>query len=120
MKTFLIIVLVVAVGAVFVNDAGRYSNSRYDLSHATERVVDSVSAAARNKTRDEAAAMATTLAAESGVRVYQYDQNDQAIQVWTEKTVEGTWVLGRYMAWRAQKPLGTPFVVRDYATSVFR
>lgn len=120
MKIFLIVSLVIGVGAVFVNDAGRYSNTRYDLSNVTEQIVDELASSARNKTRDQAATAAAAMAAEKGMRVYQYDQNNQGIQVWTEATVTGTWILGRYMAWRAGKPLGTPFVVRDYATSVFR
>lgn len=120
MKIFLTVALVLAVGVVFVNDTGRYGNTRYDLSSVTEQVVDEISSSARNKTRDEAAIKAATMAAAKGVRVYQYDQNDEGIQVWTEATVTGTWVLGPYKAWRAGKPLGTPFVVRDYGTSVYR
>lgn len=120
MKIFLILVLVVAVGAVVVNDAGRYSNTKYDLGNATEKIVDEVSAHARSMTRDQAATNAADIGATLGVRVYQYDQDSQGIRVWTEATVAGTWVLGAFVAWRAGKPLDTPYVVRDYATSVYR
>jgi len=119
-RTLLIIALVIAVIAVVVNDGGRYSSKRYDLSAVTERVADEVASSARGNTRDEAAALAETLAQSSDVHVYQYDQNDQGVQVWTEITVPGTWVLGPFMAWRAGKPLDTPLVVRDYAAAVYR
>jgi hypothetical protein len=120
MRTLLIITLVVAVIAVFVNDAGRYGNTRYDLSKVTEDVADAVASSVGGKTRDQAAAMAAAMALKSGFTVYQYDQDKQGIRVWTEATVPGTWVLGPFMAWRAGKPLGTPLVIRDYAASVYR
>jgi hypothetical protein len=120
MRIVLILVLVVAVIAVVANDAGRYSNTKYNLGTATETLVDKVASSVRGQTRDQAAAHAAELATGFGIRVYQYDQDSQGVRVWTESTVSGTWVLARFMAWRAGKPLDTPLVVRDYATSVYR
>jgi hypothetical protein len=120
MRTLLIITLVVALIAVFVNDGGRYSNTKYDLGTVTEDVADLVANSAGGKTRDQAAAIAAAMALKNGFKVYQYDQDKQGIRVWTEGIVSGTWVLGPFMAWRAGKPLGTPLVVRDYAASGYR
>ena len=120
MRVLLIIALVIGVIAVVANDGGRYSNAKYDLGTVTERVADDVANAARGNTREQSAALAAKLAQPDGVRVYQFGQDDQGIQVWTETTVPGTWVLGPFLAWRSGKPLDTPLVVRDYAAAVYR
>jgi len=126
MKTFLIVILVILVGAVFINDVGRYSRARTELSQATDAFVDDLAEYAAGQTRNAAAVRAGEIAAEraktSGYRVevYQYDQNGQGIQVWTRVYVPGTWVMGPFAAWRAGKPLDTPYVMQDYGQSVYR
>jgi len=120
MKKLIIIALVVVVGAVFVNDVGRFTRSRYNLDNATNQIVDEIAFTAASLPRDKAAGQVAALAQEKGIRVYQYDQNGTGVQVWTELPIEGTWVLGRFVAWRSGKPQGTAYVLRDYGTSVYR
>lgn len=120
MKKLIIIALVVALGAVFVNDMGRFTRARYNLDEATNQVVDETASFAGSMTRDQAAMKAATLGQERGVRVYQYDQNGTGVEVWTQIDVPGTLVLARYAAWRDGKPQETAYVLRDYGASVFR
>ena len=120
MKKLIIIALVIAVGAVFVNDVGRFTRARYNLDEATNYVVDETASAAGSLTRDKAAMKAAGLAQEEGIRVYQYNQNGTGVEVWTEIDVAGTWVLARYSAWRQGRPSGTAYVLRDYGSSVYR
>jgi len=126
MRTFLIVLLVILLAVVFINDVGRYSRARIALRQATSSIVDTLSDYAGGKTRNTAAVRAAELAGQQSnsskqqIEVYQYDQNGQGIQVWTRAYVSGTWVIGPFTAWRAGKPLGTPFVVQDYGTSVYR
>ena len=120
MKKLIIIALIVVVGAVFVNDIGRFTRARYELSEATNLVVDEAASFAASLTREKAAMQAATLAQKHGIRVYQYDQNGTGVQVWTEIDVGSTWLLGRFVAWREGKPLDTKYVLRDYGASVFR
>jgi len=119
-KKLIVIALVLAVGAAFVNDVGRFTRSRYNLDNATHQIVDEIAARAGRLPRDQAAGQVAALAQEKGIRVYQYDQNGTGVQVWTELPIEGTWVLGRFVAWRSGKPQGTAYVLRDYGTSVYR
>jgi len=119
-KKLIVIALVVALAAVFINDVGKFTRSRYNLDNATKQVVDEIASHAGSLPRDQAAQQAATLAQQNGIRVYQYDQNGTGVQVWTELPVEGTWVLGRLAAWRSGKPLDTAYVLRNYGTSVYR
>jgi len=120
MKRFLVVALVVLVAAVFIHDVGYYVRARYDLSEATTQVTDQLSEYALGKTRDVAAVKAVELAALKKIEVWQYDQNDQGVQVWTRVSVPGTWVIGPFQAWRAGKPLETPLVLTDYGAAVYR
>ena len=120
MRTFLIIVLIIGVAAVFLNDVGRYARAKYDLDIATDRIVDDLSQYARRRTRNEAAIKAAALGQNEGVEVYQYDQDDAGVRVWTRVPVSGTLIVGPYLAWQANKPLNTPFLLLDYETSVFQ
>lgn len=120
MKKLIVIALVVALGAVFINDIGRFARSRYNLDNATNQVVDEIASRAASLPRDKAAGQVAALAQQHGIRVYQYDQNGTGVQVWTELPVEGTWVLGKYVDWRNAQPEGTAYVLRDYGASVYR
>lgn len=112
--------LIILVAGVFLNEVGHYARARYDLNKATDIVVDTVSRYARHKTRVQAANKAAALGQEEGVEVYQYDQGDTGVRVWTRIEVRGTWLIGPYYAWRAHKPLDTPLVLLDYGTSVYQ
>ena len=52
MRTFLIIVLIVGVAGVFLNEVGRYARAKYDLSYATDDIVDQLSHYARPTRRE--------------------------------------------------------------------
>ncbi len=119
MKTFLIIALIIGVAAVFINDVGHFARSKYDLNTATETVVDEL-VRSKRMTRHEAAIKAAKLGQQEGVEVYQYDQDDAGIKVWTRVPVDGTLVLGPFKAWRADQPLDTPFWVYDYGSGVYQ
>lgn len=120
MKRLIIIIVIVAIGAAFVNDVGRYARTRYNLDEATNVVVDAAASTARDKTREQAARQAASDGAAEGIRVTAYNQDELKVQVWTEADVEGTWVLARVTAWQKDLPAGTPYVLQDYGESVYR
>jgi len=119
-KKILIIVLVVAIAAVFINDVGKFTRARYDLSKATDSIVEEMSQYALGKTRNASAVKAAELGRQQNVEVYQYDQDGEGVHVWTRVLVSGTWVIGPFMAWRAHKPLNTPFYVQQSGASVYQ
>ncbi len=120
MRTILIIALILFVAAVFLNEVGHYARARYDLNNATNDIADRLSRYARGKSRVQAANQAAAIARQEGVEVYQYDQDPTRVQVWARVKVAGTLIVGPYRAWRAGKPLDTPYVITDYATSVYQ
>jgi Flp pilus assembly protein TadG len=120
MRTFLIIALILLLAAVFLNDVGHYARAKYNLDVATTTIVNEVSRYGVNRTRNLAAIKAAAIGRSKGVEVYQYDQDDVGIRVWTRVPVSGTLVVGPFLAWRAHKPLDSPFMVMDYRTSVFQ
>ncbi len=120
MRKILVIVLVVAIAAVFINDVGKFTRARYDLSKATDSIVEEMSQYALGKTRNASAVKAAELGGQKSVEVYMYDQDGEGVHVWTRLPVSGTKVIGPFMAWRAHKPLDTPFYVQDEGTSVYQ
>ncbi len=120
MKTFLTVALIILVAAVFLNDVGHYARARYELNKATDIVVDEMSRYGRRNTRAVSAARAAELARQEDIEVYQYDQDDEVVRVWSRIPVDGTLIIGPYRAWRADTPLDTPFYLLDYGTSVYQ
>jgi hypothetical protein len=120
-KTLLIVLLALVLAAVFINDVGNYARAKYVLRDTTDAVVaEMATTSEQHLSRDQAALRAAEYCRQRGVKVYQYDQNGQGVEVWTEMSVTRTWVIGPYLAWQINQPLGTPFVLRDHGSSVFR
>jgi hypothetical protein len=118
LKKLLIAALVIAVIAVILNDAWQYSEAQRNLRDTT---YDLTMWAARNGgdlSRDQAAAKVAALATQDGVTVYQYDQSEQGVRVWTQSTVPNTIVVGTVVNLTDGMPIAeatkTPFVIRDY------
>ena len=119
MKRLIVIAIVVALVATFINDLGRYAKTRYDLSNTAmttaDALVDEPSAS-----RDTNARAAARLAQAEGATVYLYDQDDTKIYVWVQKPVEGTWALAPIMALISGSPIDTPYFVQAEDTAFFR
>lgn len=119
MKKIIVVVIVVAFAAIFINDVGRYAKTRYDLSNIAMTTADSL-ADNRADSRDKNARAAAQFAQAEGATVYLYDQDDTRIYVWVQKPVEGTWVLARAMSLIAGSPIDTPYYVQTEDTAFFR
>jgi hypothetical protein len=118
-KKAIVVLLVLLVLATPINDVGRYLSATYTLDNATQTILDAAQTASRgHKPRNVGGGAAVSAASAQGVTLYGYDQNDVNITVWTEMPVTGTWVIGPYMAWKAGKPLSTPFLVKSQATGL--
>ena len=118
------IVFVVAVLAVVLNDGGRWFNAKSNLRTTTNDLSSWAASNARNMTREQAGQELVRRASAVGVRVYQYGQDQNGVQIWTEADVPGTWVLAAYVAVANGTPigqaLGTPLIVRDYTAVQFQ
>ena len=112
------IALVIAVALVFLNDVGRWVNAQSQLNESTAQLADWASTNMHATSRDAGAQIVTTQGAKTGVRVYQYDQDQNTLRIWSSADVLGTWVIGPYMAVTRGTPidqaLGVPFVVKSY------
>lgn len=114
----------VALVAIVLNDGGRWFNAQARLNESTAQVADSASVSLRNSTRDAAAQSVVEDAGRHGIRVTQYGQDPNSLQIWTAADVQGTWVLGPYVALLGGTPfdqaMAAPFVIKDYQQAQFR
>lgn len=123
MKRILWILFLVAVLAVVFNDGGRWFNGRQNLADATSQLGAWASTNLSAQTRNEAANAIAQRAAQGGITVYQYGQDPSGVQIWTETDVNGTWVIGPYLALVKgtpfQQALHSPLVIHDYVQAQF-
>ena len=122
MKRLLKILLVIAIVAAPVNDIGRYLTARYALDNGTNAVVDAAITSIRTPgTGSNASGQAAVAAAQTaGIELYGYQTTGANVTVWTRILVEGTWVVGPYKAWRAGKPLKTPFSISTTLSQILQ
>jgi len=117
-KRIITIVLVVAVLGVVISDAYAYSMAQRSLRAATYDLAMWAAKSAPDMTRDQAAAELAVMGPERGVVVYQYGQDNDGIQIWTQSTVGKTFVAGTLMNLMDGKSFSeareAPFVIRDY------
>jgi hypothetical protein len=118
------IALVVAIALVFLNDAGRWVNSQSRLNESTAQLAEWAATNLAGKSRDAAAQIVSAEGTKYGMQVYQYDQDQSTVRIWSAVDVPGTWVIGPYVAITKGTPvdqsLGAPFVVRSYQQAQFQ
>lgn len=119
MKKVLVIALIVGVAVTFVHDLGAYVDVRRTLVEATRDAAD-IAAGLATTGRDTAARAAADAAAERGVTVYLYDQDDTRVEIWAKMEVEGTWVYGPFTALVEARPSEQPPMLEYYATTPIR
>jgi len=124
MKKVIYLLLVVAVLAILANDGGRLfvgkSTLRANTGTLASWAMNNAGSMTKDQTAQELAARSTALK----LRVYQYEQDNDGIQLWTEADVTGLWVLGTYKATLDgvpfRKAVGSPIVIKDYAAAQYR
>ncbi len=118
MRRALWIALLIAVAVVFLHDVSRWVNTQSRLNESTTQLADWATEVVRPMNRDAASQVVTAEGAKRGVRVYQYDQDQDTLMIWGAADVPGTWVIGPYRAVMKGTPidqaLGMPFVVKSY------
>ena len=112
MRKVLIAILIMIVAFTIVNDAGRYVMTWFKLDEGTRAAA---SAAGRlNGSLDENGNAAVEAAGKRDVTVYGYDEHEQTIYVWTEKELEGTWILGPVLGvTQSSGTYGDPYIMRS-------
>ena len=124
MKNLIYTVLIVAALAVAFNDGGRIFVAKNTLRNDTSSLAVWASNNVGGLSRTDAAAILAERAKAYGTELYQYGQDQQGVQVWTRKTVDGLWVVGTYKAVLRGVPFrqawGLTTVVEDYVASDFR
>jgi len=124
MKRVIGVLLLIGVLALLLNDGGRWFNAKSSLRTSTSELAGWASTYARNLPRDQAAAELVSQANSRLIRVSQYGQDQNGIQIWTEADVHGTWVLGPLAAVNRGVPInqatGAVLVVKDYAQAQYR
>jgi hypothetical protein len=118
MRRAIWIALLIAVALVFLHDVSRWVNTQSRLNESTTQLANWATEVVRPLSRDAGAQIVTAEGAKRGVRVYQYDQDQDTLMIWGAADVPGTWVIGPYRAIMKGIPigqaLGMPFVVKSY------
>lgn len=124
MKKVIYLVFVVTVLAVLANDGGRLFVGKSTLRANTGTLASWAMSNVGGMTRDQAAQELANRSTTLNMRLYQYGQDRDGIQLWTEMDVTGLWVLGTYLATLDgvpfRKALGSPMVIKDYAATQYR
>ena len=119
MKTLLKIVLVIVIAVVIVNEVGRYAQAGEKLNDVTNQLSEFAQnqgpGAGRAKTGSQLAAMAL----QEGIVVRAYDQDATTFTIHTLAPIEGSWVVGPLIAWRAKQPLKTPYTMEKQISRPF-
>ncbi len=123
MKRVIGVLILIGILAVVLNDGGRWFNAKSSLRTSTNELASWAANYARNLPRDQAAAELVNQANVKLIRVSQYGQDQNGIQIWTEADVHGTWVLGPLLALNRGLPFdqatGAAFVIRDHAVAQY-
>jgi len=124
MKKVIYLLLFVAVLAVLANDGGRLFVGKSTLRANTGTLASWAMNNGGSLTRDQTAQELANRSTALKLHVYQYGQDNDGIQLWTEADVTGLWVLGTYKATLDgvpfRKALGSSIVIRDYAAAQYR
>jgi len=117
-RRFIFGAIVVALLLVGVNDMWRYIQAQQQLRDTTYTIARWAAENAPAMKRDKVANQIVALAASDGVTVTMYGQNDQGVQVWTQKEVSGTIAAATVVNMLLGKSFSeagkTPLLVKDY------
>ncbi len=111
MKTLLKIVVVIVIAIVIVNEVGRYAQAGETLNDGTNQLAEWAANNARPLGQSRAGSQLAAIGAEKGVVVTAYGQDDTTFTMYTQAPVEGSWIVGPFLAWQAKKPLSTPYTL---------
>ena len=75
------IAMVIAIAVVFLNDIGRWVNSQSQLNESTAHLADWAAANVHSASRDVGAGRVTAEGARLGMRIYQYDQDQNTVRI---------------------------------------
>lgn len=119
MRRFISWVLVLAVVGVIGYDVWTWTTAARTLDDVTyDLTMQASTLAAPGATREQVGVQLVQQANPRGVRVYQYDQSETGVRVWTETDVEGTIVLdgiwNLFNGVAISEAFTTPFIIRDY------
>jgi hypothetical protein len=111
MKTLLKVVLVIAIAVVIVNEVGRYVQAGENLNDTTNQLSEWAQMNARELGQARAGAQLAAMGQQEGVVVTAYGQDGTTFTMYTQAPVQGSWIVGPFLAWRAKKPLSTPYTM---------
>lgn len=118
------IALVVAVAVVFLNDVGRWVNAQSRLNESTAQLAEWAATNVRETSPSAGRPIVVAEGARRGVRVVQYDSDQNTLRVSSSADVPGSWIVGPYVAVTHGTPLdkamGSVFVVRSYQQAQFQ
>lgn len=123
MRKLLWLTFLIALLAVVINDGGRWFNGQSNLSQATSQLGSWATANAGGLSLDAATQAVDDHASQLGITVTRYTQDDNGFQIATKSSVQGTWILGPYLAVYHgvpfRKSFDTPMVIEDQVTAGF-
>lgn len=118
------IIILLAVLVIAGNDGWRYVTAQQALRDTTYDLATWAATNASTMTRNAAATTLASMAQTRGVRVYQYGQNEQGIQVWTEAPVTKTIAVATIVNLAKGRPFAEarkePLMIRDYREAGYR
>ena len=124
MKKLLTLALLVAILGVGFNDGGRWFAAENSLTESTNDLASWAAINVGSMPADQAARALSDRAAPMGMRIYQYAHTPTGIELWTEKDVTGTLVVGPYIAMMRGVPfkaaIGAVFPVRYHVQTTYQ
>lgn len=118
LKRLIIIALILAVVGVVIHDLSIFASAQRALGDTTYDLATWAAHNTEGMKRDKAAAKVAAEAARHNVTVYQYDQSERQVEVWTRAEVPGTIVAGPIVnlvrGVSFPEALSAPFEITDY------
>lgn len=97
MRKAFAIAIVILVAIVFLNDVGRWVNAQAALNEKTTELAQWAAENVGGGNVADNSRLVTAEGARLGVRVDQYTQTSEELQIWSSAEVPGTWVIGPYV-----------------------
>jgi hypothetical protein len=114
LKRIVILALIVAA----VNDTGRYIVALYQLANHTRDIAFAAAQVWReNPGGNSGWPVAARMARDDGLEVIGYQQDQSGVTIATRSLLPGTFVVGRVLALMQHRPIDSPIVLDNRASS---
>jgi hypothetical protein len=116
MKRLIQILVIGLILALAINDGGKYGQGVIDLHNSADQALTQTTILGHGASAERIAQILGGQASGQGIRITQYSLVDNRLHIWAEEDVNGTWLIGPYMALAhghvsIQQAFRTPLVI---------